>query len=124
MKMSQNNMIIYKHKENSKKVLNSNYTYILSELLSNCYRNSLLLAKEYKCKSIAFPLISTGTYRFPKDLALMTAIDEIKNFLLEHEMLIYLVVFDTKAVILGEKFYPDLEAYIDHNYVLKKREEE
>ena len=52
-------------------------------------------------------------------------IKDIKQVLgLNNEMDIYLVVFDTKAVLLGESVYPDLEAYIDHNYVLKKREEE
>ncbi|MBQ6817523.1 MAG: macro domain-containing protein, partial [Bacilli bacterium] len=61
------------------------------ELLSNCYRNSLLLAKEYKCKSIAFPLISTGTYGVDKAKALQIAIQTIHEFLLDNDMMVYLV---------------------------------
>ena len=52
------------------------------------------------------------------------AVDEINAFLLNHQMLIYLVVFDSKSTQLGYNLYPDLEAYIDHNYVCDKREEE
>ncbi len=94
------------------------------EKLRTCYRKSLALAKEYNVKSIAFPLISTGGFGYPKEEGMRIAIDEIYDFLFDNEMDIYLVVFDTKSVLLGEKVYPDLEAYIDHNYVLQKREEE
>lgn len=92
--------------------------------LRSCYRKSLHIAKEHNIKSIAFPLISTGGFGYPKEEGMRIAVDEIHAFLLENEMQIYLVVFDTKATMLGEKIYPDLEAYIDHNYVKDKREEE
>ena len=92
--------------------------------LRSCYRKSLQIAKEYNIKSISFPLISTGGFGYPKEEGMRIAVDEINAFLLENEMQIYLVVFDTKATMLGEKIYPDLEAYIDHNYVKDKREEE
>lgn len=92
--------------------------------LRSCYRKSLQIAKEYNIKSISFPLISTGGFGYPKEEGIRIAVDEINAFLLENEMQIYLVVFDTKATMLGEKIYPDLEAYIDHNYVRDKREEE
>lgn len=87
------------------------------EKLRSCYRKSLAIAKEKEIKSIAFPLISTGGFGYPKEEGMRIAVDEINAFLLTSDMLIYLVVFDTKATMLGEKLYPDLEAYIDQNYV-------
>lgn len=94
------------------------------ERLRDCYRNSLRVAYKQGCKSIAFPLIATGSLRYPKEEGMRIALDEINVFLMTHEMLVYLVVFDTKATQLGLHVYPDLEAYIDHNYVCEKREEE
>ena len=85
--------------------------------LRSCYKNSLRLAKENSIKSIAFPLISTGGFGYPKEEGMRIAADEINAFLLGCDMEIYLVVFDNKATQLGEKIYPALEAYIDHNYV-------
>ena len=86
-------------------------------LLRNCYDNSLRLALKHKCKSIAFPLISTGNYGFPKDKALQIAISAFSEFLLEHEMQIYLVVFDRKAFKLSEQLFQSVASYIDQNYV-------
>ncbi len=86
-------------------------------LLRACYHNSLYLALENGCKSIAFPLISTGSFCYPKEEGMRIALDEINAFLLKHEMLIYLVVFDSRATIIGQKLYPALEEYIDQNYV-------
>lgn len=91
------------------------------EKLRDCYRNCLKLAKEYKVRSIAFPLIATGSFGYPKEDGIRIAADEINAFLLKNDMEIYLVVFDTRATALGEKLYPGLEAYIDHNYVTKAR---
>ena len=85
--------------------------------LYNCYSNSLKLAVENKCKSIAFPLISTGNYGFPKDLALQIAIAVFSSFLLEHEMQIYLVVFDNVAYKLSEKLFHGVASYIDEHFV-------
>ncbi len=51
-----------------------------SKLLANCYKNSLKLAENREVKTIAFPNISTGIYRFPKELAAKIAIDEVRNF--------------------------------------------
>lgn len=85
--------------------------------LHNCYCSSLKLAKENKCKSIAFPLISTGNYGFPKDKALQIAIAAFSSFLLEHEMQIYLVVFDKAAYKLSEKLFHGVASYIDEHFV-------
>ncbi len=94
------------------------------EKLRSCYKNSLALAKAHGCTSIAFPLISTGSYGYPKEEGMRIAVDEIHAFLLKNEMLIYLVVFDLEASRLGLSIYPDLEAYIDNHYVCDKRQEE
>ena len=92
--------------------------------LRDCYKKSLALAAQYECKSIAFPLIATGSFGYPKEEGMRIALDEINAFLMKQDMLVYLVVFDTAATKLGVNLYPDLEAYIDHNYVCDKRKEE
>ncbi|MBQ7864196.1 MAG: macro domain-containing protein [Lachnospiraceae bacterium] len=92
------------------------------ELLRSCYKKSLVLALEYNCNSIAFPLISTGSFGYPKEEGMRIAIDEINAFLLKHSMDIYLVVFDAEATRLGRNLYPDLETYIDQNYVRERNE--
>ncbi len=86
-------------------------------LLRNCYDNSLKLALEHGCRSIAFPLIATNNYGFPKDRALQIAIASFSAFLLEHEMQIYLVVFHREAYRLSEKLFQGVASYIDQNYV-------
>lgn len=91
-----------------------------SQILASCYRKSMALAKEYQCQSIAFPLISTGSYGFPKSLALQIAIHEISAFLLENEMLIYLVVFENESFVLSEKLFQSVSSYIDENYISDK----
>ena len=83
------------------------------EILRSCYANTLSLATELKCESIAFPLIASGVYGFPKDEALNIALSEIGKFLLTHEMKVILVVFDRKALQLSEEIVGGIEAYID-----------
>ena len=90
------------------------------QILSSCYRNSLTLAKEHECESIAFPLIATGNYGFPKPLALQIAVREISTFLLENEMQVYLVVFGKEAFALSEKLFKSVSSYIDENYIRSK----
>ena len=87
------------------------------EKLVSCYRTSLALAKEHGCETVAFPLISSGIYGYPKDQALKVAIDTISDFLLENDMTVYIVIFDRKAYQIGEKLFSDIAAYIDDNYV-------
>ena len=86
-------------------------------LLRSCYENSLNLAVQRGCQSVAFPLISTGNYGFPKDKALQIAISAFSAFLLEYEMEIYLVVFNRDAYRLSEKLFSQVASYIDQNYV-------
>lgn len=86
-------------------------------LLRSCYENSLNLAVQNGCQSIAFPLISTGSYGFPKDRALQIAISVFSAFLLEHELQIYLVVFDRDSFKLSEKLFQSVANYIDEYYV-------
>lgn len=93
------------------------------ELLAACYRSSLALALEHGCASVAFPLIASGVYGFPKDLALRTAIDAIGDFLLAHDMTVYLVIFDRKAYQIGSKLFADITAYIDDRYVAAHSDE-
>ena len=64
------------------------------EQLASCYRTSLALAKEHGCETVAFPLISSGIYGYPKDQALKIAIDTINSFLQENDMTVYIVIFD------------------------------
>lgn len=90
------------------------------ELLASCYRESLKLAMEHSCESIAFPLISTGSYGFPKPLALQIAVREFSSFLMEHDMKIYLVVFNREAFELSEKLFQSVASYIDENYIREK----
>lgn len=90
------------------------------KLLADCYKNSLKLALENDCNSIAFPLISTGNYGFPKPLALQIAVREISTFLIENEMQIYLVVFGKEEFALSEKLFKSVSSYIDENYIRSK----
>ena len=87
------------------------------ETLHSCYRNSLNLADRLKAESIAFPLIATGVYGFPKDEALNIALQEIGSFLLTHEMKVILVVFDRKSFELSESLIREIDQYIDEHGV-------
>ena len=82
-------------------------------LLESCYRTALRLAKEYDCRSLAFPLISSGIYGYPQDQALKVAVDVISSFLLDNEMMVYIVIFDRKAYQISGKLFADIAAYID-----------
>ena len=87
------------------------------ELLVSCYRTSLALAKEHGCETVAFPLISSGIFGYPKDQALRVAVDTIGEFLAENDMTVYIVIFDRAAYQIGNKLFADIAAYIDDHYV-------
>lgn len=94
------------------------------EALASCYRKSLHLAEKLECRSIAFPLISTGVYGFPKDKALDTALAVIRHFLETSDMEVTLVVFSRKAYQLSEGLVASVRQYIDDNYCRDARETE
>ncbi|MGN1195796.1 MAG: O-acetyl-ADP-ribose deacetylase [Acutalibacteraceae bacterium] len=85
-------------------------------LLESCYTESLRLAEENGCETVAFPLISSGVYGYPKDKALKVAVDTIGNFLLDNEMTVYIVIFDKAAFSIGKKLFSDISEYIDDKY--------
>ena len=87
------------------------------EQLASCYRMSLALAKEHGCETVAFPLISSGIFGYPKDQALRVAVDTISEFLAENDMTVYIVIFDRAAYQIGNKLFADIAAYIDDHYV-------
>lgn len=87
------------------------------KLLADCYKNSLKLAKQHKLESVAFPLISSGTFGYPRDKALSTAISAIGEFLLKNDMTVYLVVYDSASFMLSEKLFSSIKQYIDDNYI-------
>lgn len=87
------------------------------EQLASCYRTSLALAKEHGCETVAFPLISSGVFGYPKDQALRVAVDTIGEFLLHNDMTVYIVIFDRAAYQIGNKLFADIAAYIDDHYV-------
>lgn len=89
------------------------------EKLISCYRNSLKLAAEHGCESIAFPLISSGIYGYPKAEALRVAVDTAAEFISEaaNEMMIYIVIFDKASFDIGGKMFYEIQSFIDENYV-------
>ena len=93
------------------------------ELLEACYRNSLILAKENGCESVAFPLISSGVYRYPKDQALRVAINTISEFLKENDMAVYIAIISKAGYKINLELENDIARYISVNYALpfKKR---
>ena len=87
------------------------------EKLISCYRNSLKLAEDYHCDSVAFPLISAGAYGYPKEQALQIAVSEICKFLIHHDIMVYIVVFDKDCFQISKRLIHEITEYIDECYV-------
>lgn len=75
------------------------------ELLVSAYRSSLELALAHHCKTVAFPLISSGVYGYPKEQALQVAVETIGAFLGAHEMTVYLVLFDRASCAIASRLF-------------------
>lgn len=86
------------------------------DILRSCYEKSLELAAELNAESIAFPLIATGVYGFPKDEALQIALSAIQKFLLTHDMTVIISVFDKDSFELSGKLFAGIDEYIDEHY--------
>ncbi|MDO5063063.1 MAG: O-acetyl-ADP-ribose deacetylase [Peptostreptococcaceae bacterium] len=89
------------------------------ELLRSCYKRSLQLALEKGLESIAFPLISSGAYGYPKDQAIRVAVSSIADFLMQHDMMVYLVVFDRTSFALSEGLLSNITEYISEHYMVQ-----
>ena len=87
------------------------------ELLASCYRASLTLAREHGCETVAFPLIASGSFGYPKDQALRVAVDTISEFLLHNDMTVYLVIFGREALPISGRLFAGIQAFIDDHYV-------
>lgn len=87
------------------------------EILDNCYKAVLSLAREYKCESIALPLISTGANKFPKWEGMQVALSAIGEFLQKESMKIYLVVYDQESQEVALKLFLDVSKYIERRYI-------
>lgn len=85
--------------------------------LESCYRSALEVARDNGLESVAFPLISAGIFGFPRDAALKIAMDTITDFLMENEMMVYIVVFDRESFHLSGKLFHGIAQYIDEKYV-------
>lgn len=80
------------------------------ELLVSAYRNALELAVSHDCHTVAFPLISSGVYGYPKEQALKVAVETIGAFLQEHELTVFLVIFDRASWAVVEELFADIAA--------------
>lgn len=90
------------------------------QYLRSAYINSLKRATENDCESIAFPLISSGIYGYPKEEALKVATSAIQDFLTDHDIDVFIVVFDKAAFVISEKLLGEVSSYIDEHYVVER----
>lgn len=99
-------------------------SYGEENVIRNCYRSVFQVALENDIESLAIPLLASGSYGFPKGIALRIALSEIEAFMLVHDLELYLVVFDEKSFSLSSELYGDIDEYINDNYVEEKTVEE
>lgn len=91
------------------------------ETLRACFSGAFELALKHDCHSIAFPLLGTGNNGFPKHLALQYAIDVIRDFLNEHDLTVYLVVYDKDSYAIASDYRNDIQTFIDDHYISRKK---
>ncbi|MCR5686344.1 MAG: macro domain-containing protein [Lachnospiraceae bacterium] len=94
------------------------------DIIRSCYRSVFKVALDNGIETLAIPLLASGSYGFPKGIALRIALSEIEAFLADYDMELYLVVFDEKSFSLSSQLYGDIDAYINDNYVEERAKEE
>lgn len=92
------------------------------EILRSAYLSALIMAEENGCRSVAFPLLSSGNMGYPKDEAMKIALTTISEYLIGHEMLVYLVLYDRESFELSKRIFPEVCYHIDDEYVARKNE--
>ena len=90
--------------------------------LAGVYHSALELAAEYHCESVAFPLLSSGNYGYPKEQAFRIAVDTITQYVMEHDLTVYLVLYDRDSLAVSRKLFASVEEYIDDHYVAQNDE--
>ena len=93
-----------------------------AEQLAGVYHSALELAAEYHCESVAFPLLSSGNYGYPKEQAFRIAVDTITQYVMEHDLTVYLVLYDRHSLAVSRKLFASVEEYIDDHYVAQNDE--
>lgn len=93
-----------------------------AEQLAGAYHSALELAAEYHCESVAFPLLSSGNYGYPKEQAFRIAVDTITQYVMEHDLTVYLVLYDRDSLAVSRKLFASVEEYIDDHYVAQNDE--
>ena len=93
-----------------------------AEQLAGAYHSALELAAEYQCESVAFPLLSSGNYGYPKEQAFRIAVDTITQYVMEHDLTVYLVLYDRHSLAVSRKLFTSVEEYIDDHYVAQNDE--
>ena len=93
-----------------------------AEQLAGAYHSALELAAEYHCESVAFPLLSSGNYGYPKEQAFRIAVDTITQYVMEHDLTVYLVLYDRHSLAVSRKLFASVEEYIDDHYVVQNDE--
>ena len=93
-----------------------------AEQLASAYHSALKLATKYHCESVAFPLLSSGNYGYPKEQAFRIAVDTITQYVMEHDLTVYLVLYDRDSLAVSRKLFASVEEYIDDHYVAQNDE--
>ena len=88
-----------------------------AEQLASAYHSALELAVEHRCESVAFPLLSSGNYGYPKEQAFRIAVDIITQYVMEHDLTVYLVLYDRHSLAVSRKLFASVEEYINDHYV-------